>query len=94
MRAVWKFTIAIDRDYKLELPGDHRLLRVRQHGEDEIDVWAEVDTASPPVFREFRVYGTGHELPADWSYVGTSFDDAPGRLTLVWHVYAGEAKSA
>ncbi len=92
MRAVWKFTIEIDRDGELEVPGDHRLLCVRQHGEDEIDVWVEVDTASPPVRRPVRFYGTGHELPPDWSYVGTSFDDAPGRLTLVWHVYAGVAR--
>lgn len=47
-------------------------------------VWAEMNPANPPVTREYRVFGTGVDIPDDAQWVGTTQDFPRG---LVWHLY-------
>lgn len=55
-----------------------------QHG--QVTVWAEVDTAAPPVARRVEVLGTGHPMPTpdDLEYVDTFQTDGGA---FVWHLY-------
>ncbi len=50
-------------------------------------VWIEVDTEHTTIGRVFRVFGTGHQVPDGYTYVGTAFD-----REFVWHVF--EKRSA
>lgn len=72
---------------------------------DLVEVWTleEVEAAGPlPPHRSVRVFGTGHELPADVYHVGTAVvptfalvpsmlrgghEHIESRIGLVWHVF-------
>jgi len=45
-------------------------------------IWAEVDTESRVIERQFVVYGTGHNIQPGHKYIGTFFS-----TPFVWHVY-------
>ncbi len=86
---IWNFPLlgasVASGDVQIEMPYTHKILTVREKGED-IYLWAEVDTTSPMIARRFRIIGTGRDLPdASLTYIGTGalYD---GRLVL--HVYA------
>ncbi len=49
-----------------------------------LEFWAECDDAKPDVRRWYQVFGTGHDLPSDATWVGTPGRD---RLGMVWHLY-------
>ena len=52
--------------------------------DERITFWAEVDTAQVDAVRKFAVYGTGHAIPQDSVYVGTTLLMG-GRI--VFHLY-------
>jgi len=86
MTAIYKYPVG---DSAVSMPAGARLLTAQmQHG--SLFVWAIVDPSAPRVLRCIRVYGTGHELPANpGAYLGTvqMHDGA-----LVLHVFdEGEA---
>lgn len=45
-------------------------------------VWLEVDTEEDLAVRQFRVFGTGMEIPDGWQHVGSCQDGI-----FIWHVY-------
>jgi len=52
------------------------------HQHNEHVVWLEVDLDAPPVYTEFVVFGTGHNIPDGFVHCG-SWIDGP----FVWHLY-------
>jgi len=87
MRIIWKYPLLPDPDQTIQMPSSAKILCVHTQGEHAF-LWAEVETASFPAFRRFRVYRTGEamiEAPGcDERYVGT-FHLAGG--SLAFHVY-------
>lgn len=59
-------------------------LHVQAAGEVTVEFWAEASDAFPAIKRAFQVFGTGHNLPDDAIWVGTS-QRTPGGF--VWHLY-------
>jgi hypothetical protein len=45
-------------------------------------LWIQVDPDSAPLERAFAVFGTGHPLPVDATYIAT-VPDGP----FVWHIF-------
>lgn len=83
MKQVWKYTL---KPYKpiLSIPKGG-LIRYVGEQHNEICLWVEVDTDNEAINREFKIYGTGHNIPEDWiGYLGSVKIDE-GRL--VFHVY-------
>ncbi len=80
--------------YRYEVPVDGRVHGHRLHGPvlhvacrqpDVVEFWAHHHNGNPPVMHYFRVYGTGHTMPAyGLTYHGTGFHDG-----LVWHLFSG-----
>jgi len=48
-----------------------------------VEIWAESEVGVP-ADRTFQVYGTGHEIPSDAVWRGTTERTTDG---LVWHLY-------
>ncbi len=71
------------------LPLKSKILYV---GHDQVApcLWVEVDTEHVPEPHVFQVIGTGHPIPENGTYLGTTtggeWTKFPGRV-LVWHVY-------
>lgn len=80
---IFKYVVS-NRIWKLAMPTGAKILSV---GADPATgnpaFWALVDDTQPKEEREFRVFGTGHEIdvPVDW-YVGTAICGP-----FVWHVF-------
>jgi hypothetical protein len=55
-----------------------------------IFAWYEFADQVNTVDRSFRVYGTGHAIPDDATYVGTALVSSG---ILVWHLYERSAPS-
>lgn len=53
--------------------------------QDQLFMWAKVDPLAERTKREFRVYGTGHDMPDgfDHAYIGTAHTDDG----LVFHAF-------
>jgi hypothetical protein len=83
-KSVYRFEVPIDdRPHRFRLTGNP-LAVAAVHGERAyVEFWEEHDPQEPPVERTFRVFGTGHEVPASATWRGTT-----GRVYgLVWHLY-------
>ena len=66
------------------MPTDAKILAVNEQN-DNACLWAECHPNADLEQRDFRIYGTGHELPDEpGDYVGT-FQQAGGKY--IWHVY-------
>jgi hypothetical protein len=59
-------------------------LGVDARGTQFVDFWAEHDDDVQAVPRTFQVFGTGHQLPANARWCGTTERTPDG---LVWHLY-------
>jgi hypothetical protein len=79
--------------YRYEVPADgepHRhilggpVVHVASRSVDAVEFWAVYDVDGVQQQRAFQVVGTGHEIPASATYVGTAV--APGGW-LVWHLF-------
>ncbi len=86
MYRVWKYPIPkLSSVVTLEMPrGAHVLSVAIQHG--VVTLWARVgDGTAGTEQRNFRVCGTGHEVPADVGrFIGTVLTEDGG---LVWHIW-------
>ena len=71
MKAIWKF--GLSESCTVEMPKGARILTVREQGND-VALWVEVDPKAPREKREFRLFGTGFELPGNklMNYLGTA----------------------
>jgi len=81
-RTIWKFPLAIAGAQTVCMPAGAKILSV--HMQDGVPcVWAIVDPDAPQRAVTFRMFGTGHGLPAaGMAFVGTVPDRA-----FVWHVF-------
>ena len=86
MKSIWKFELN-PQDLKVIIPVGAKLLTA-QGQNDQICVWAEVDTKAEKEDVIFEVFGTGHDMPenmgTDREYVGTAQIHGG---SLVFHVY-------
>lgn len=83
MRTIWKISVPVDdQRHIFDLPPGPIVHAGRQHRSGQVEVWVEVDSDQPPEPIAFQCYGTGHPIPADADYIGTSIDGP-----FVWHVY-------
>jgi len=83
METIWKFKLTLCDEQSLSAPKGAEFLSVNvQH--DRIAVWAKNKTSEGLEKREFRIFGTGHRIPSDYSgrFLGTVLIK-----TLVFHVY-------
>jgi hypothetical protein len=83
LRTIHKYPLELAEErVVISMPAGAQVLRVAaQHGRPCI--WAVVNTEAPMVEREFRVAGTGRELPGyPGEYVGTCDIGE-----YVWHVF-------
>lgn len=88
MKAVWKYSVPVNDEWnKIEMPLDASIVHVdRAEQVDEVWVWVEIDLDEKETATvEFRVFGTGHQVPDDAGYWGTVswYPNIP----LVWHLY-------
>ncbi len=63
-----------------------RVVHVASRRTEVVEVWAQ---DRRPWGREFRVVGTGHEVPLGWRHVGTTLSFSG---FLVWHLLEHDAK--
>lgn len=88
MKKVWKYHLR-ERDRCIDVPYGAVFRAVRLHPIDGAWLWFEVDPSANTEQREFRVFGTGHEIPDDAVYIATLFQDP-----FVWHLYEMEIGDA
>ena len=90
---VLKYEIDVRLGLCVDLPASAMPLAVAMaDGPTHVNVWVQVPVDGdgkplPGPQRRFEVYGTGHVIPADRRFVGTTMG-----WGLVWHVY--EKRSA
>ncbi len=89
MNTIYKYKISpenFSNISKVEMPHDAKILSVGSQN-NEVFVWAEVDTESSVFIKMFEVFGTGHEVKYDMGtereFLGTAFLDNG----LVFHIY-------
>lgn len=89
MRTVHKFTVVVSDLIQLPLPRGSKVVYVEDNKSLTnylITLWVELDTAAAPVNRQFRIYGTGHEIAKDDFHIASLRQGV-----AVWHLYdAGE----
>jgi len=86
---VYRYTVPVDdRWHTLDLTGP--IVHVDCRRPDLVEVWA-LAGAEPERPRTLRVFGTGHPLPDDVTYVGTAL--AAGGA-LVWHLFESGAEGS
>lgn len=85
MKAMYRYEVPIDdRTHTIKLnniPSGH--VAVVYAKEPYLEFWAEHDDSYVGTNFNFRVFGTGHEVPENFWYVAT----APRNLGLVFHLY-------
>jgi hypothetical protein len=84
VRRIYKYTVGTvgeDRMTNTMVPTGAVVRKVAMQGACPC-IWMEVQTDAPVVERRFRIFGTGHDIPDGFGYVGTAFDEP-----WVWHVF-------
>lgn len=84
MRTIYRYLTAVD-DEPTTIVGclNGPIVHVAsRHGADTVEFWIDGRTEDTST-RTFRVYGTGHVVPDDAVYLGTTL----AALGLVWHLY-------
>lgn len=83
MRTIYKYPLVRCDLQTIPMPAGAKILAVQtQH--DLPYLWAMVDSGSPPEPRDFRTYGTGHDVDQEGDYIGT-YQLRGG--ALVFHVF-------
>jgi hypothetical protein len=85
MKTIWKYTLDPAK-LEIKMPRGAKLLTASEQN-NEICVWAEVDTYASEEWVIFEVYGTGHEIPPltyERDYIGTAKLEGG---SLILHVY-------
>jgi len=71
MKTIYKYPVEINDDIRVSMPIDSEILCV-QIQYDTPCIWALVDTNKNDTFRNFRWYGTGHNVKDNpGKYIGT-----------------------
>lgn len=84
MQVIWKYPIK-EWNASLRLPAG--AVFVHFGFQDKIaTLWFLISETNAEVVRKFGIFGTGHEIPNDCTWLATSTDHAP----FVWHLF--EAK--
>jgi hypothetical protein len=85
MKKIYKYEIPVDGEkHVFDIPWPAYIVHVNHQGRMvSVCIWAEVQDDQPPVQKWFQVFGTGHEVPDNASYIGT----AVVTPNLVWHVF-------
>lgn len=86
MNTIYKYTLHTYSYQKISIYRHFKPLSVQYQNED-LCLWAEVNTDHPIGLYEVRLIGTGQELnfdtiTDDWKYISTVQDGM-----FVWHVY-------
>jgi hypothetical protein len=82
-KTIWKYRVPLQDEFSLDLPSGAQILTVQEQcGSPHI--WVKVQTGLVNVKRNFRVYGTGHDMDQDGEYIGT-FQMSGGQL--VFHLF-------
>jgi hypothetical protein len=81
-RRMYRYVVPVDdQAHVFTLTGDP----VAVAGSDmAVEFWAEHDPDAGATDRAFQVFGTGHPLPDDATWIGTC---PRTMLGLVWHLY-------
>jgi hypothetical protein len=84
MKTIYKYPVDLKNESsKVELPLGAKFLTIAlQHG--TVQMWFEVYDQQPKIEQEFRVVGTGWEIPEGWEYLGTCLNIGQ---SFVWHLY-------
>lgn len=88
MKTIWKYEL--EPSAFISMPKGAQILHIDSPDDVSICLWALVDDAQEREVREFRVYGTGHNLPDEadnWTHIGTAL---LRKYALVWHVFETE----
>lgn len=80
-KTVYKYPLAITDVTILSLTGQV-LYFAEQHG--RLTIWAEHDQNVEPVLRQFQVVGTGHPVPDDGRFLGSTVTTGGH---FVFHLY-------
>lgn len=84
MRKIFKYEVGIK--CSIDIPVGAKILSVHCQN-DSVFFWAEVDTRTEVMTRNFEIFGTGHEIPyrmgVDYDFIGT----AHMSTGLVWHLF-------
>jgi len=84
MHRMFKFEIPFPSDDFVTVHVPNRAV-VRHFGRDPrgvLCVWAEVDPGERLIATEFKIIGTGHEVPHDGRYIGSVLQGP-----FIWHCY-------
>lgn len=82
MRTIYKFWIHPSNEpTTFSLPKNWRPLHFGYQGSDTA-VWIEVDTDQPAQEVRLQIFGTGHTIPANATWIGTAVGSV-----FVWHLY-------
>jgi len=84
-KVIWKYPMGMVSTH--EMPEGAEFLSVQIQGNEQgLEVamaWFLVwNSETNMVPRKFRIFGTGHEIPMDYKYLGT-FQSPP----FVWHLF-------
>lgn len=78
-----RYAVAVDDQWhRLHFPGP--AMHVAARNEYQVDFWVLAHPDVTAVAREFRVFGTGQEIPAGCAWVGTGVTPSGA---LVWHLF-------
>ena len=87
MKTIYKYElIPSGNTIIVSMPKDSKLLHIHEQRGDMF-IWAMVDTDNEVEDRQFKIFGTGHEIPKDDEhllYIGTVHLN---HLELVFHVF-------
>ena len=89
MKAILKYQLDTADIQHITMPYGAEILTVQSH-RGNICLWALVDwEAIPESLRTFRIYGTGHPLSSDSTYLVQNYIGTVQELngSLVWHVF-------
>lgn len=85
MKTIYKYNLHTS-DQVITLPRPGKVVHLDYDGRGGVDLWVEVDTSTHHMYKRFRTFGTGHEIPDKSEYVGTIREPDP-LSDLIWHVY-------
>lgn len=83
MHSIFKYPLAVSHEQKVVMPSDAKILSVQRQG-TALCLWARVTPNAAKHERIIRIFGTGHDIEADYGgrFIGTVQYDS-----LVWHIF-------
>ena len=81
MKRIFKYALALGEVGLVWLPHGG-VVRHFAEQNGQLTIWVEVDPEGKQELRRFTIIGTGHVVPKDGKYIGTTFAGP-----FVWHLY-------